>query len=67
VLLSGAIVVEQVFGVRGLGLLTFDAVLTRDYPLLVGLTTFGAAVTLAGVLGADALYLVLDPRLRERG
>jgi peptide/nickel transport system permease protein len=67
VLLSGAIVVEQVFGVRGLGLTTFDAVLARDYPLLLGLTTLGAVVTLGGVLAADALYLVLDPRLRERG
>lgn len=65
-LLSGSIVVEQVFGVRGLGLLAFDAVLQRDYPTLLGLTTLGAVVTLVAVLMVDAAYGLLDPRLRER-
>ena len=66
-LLSGSVIVEQVFGVHGLGLLGFDAVLARDYPVLLGLTTLGALVTLAGVLAADAAYGLLDPRLRRSG
>jgi peptide/nickel transport system permease protein len=65
-LLSGSVIVEQVFGIRGLGLLGFDAVLARDYPTLLGLTMLGAVLTLAGVLAADAGYGLLDPRLKER-
>jgi peptide/nickel transport system permease protein len=64
-LLSGSVIVEQVFGIRGLGLLGFDAVVSRDYPVLLGLTMLGAAITLAGVLAADLAYRWLDPRLRE--
>jgi peptide/nickel transport system permease protein len=63
-LLSGSVVVEQVFGVRGLGLLGYQAVLARDYPTLMALTTLGALFTLGGVLVADAAYGLLDPRLR---
>lgn len=65
-LLSGSVIVEQVFGIRGLGLLGFDAVLARDYPTLLGLTMLGAVLTLAGVLAADAGYGLIDPRLKER-
>ena len=62
-LLSAAVIVEQVFGLHGIGLIAFDAVLTRDVPLLLGLTTVGAVVTLAGVLVADVAYGLVDPRL----
>jgi peptide/nickel transport system permease protein len=65
-LLSGSVIVEEVFGVRGLGLSGFDAVLQRDYPMLLGLATVGALLTIAGVLVADALSERLDPRLRGR-
>lgn len=65
-LLSGTVIVEQVFGIRGLGLAGFDAVLGRDYPMLLGLTMLGAVLTLAGVLAADVGYGLIDPRLRER-
>ena len=65
-LLSGSVIVEEVFGIHGLGLLGFDAVLARDYPVLLGLTTLGAVLTLAGVLLADLGLGLLDPRLRGR-
>jgi len=64
-LLSGSVIVEQVFGLHGLGWLGFEAVLQRDYPMLLGLATVSAVVTLAGVLAADAAYGAIDPRLRE--
>jgi peptide/nickel transport system permease protein len=64
-LLSGSVIVEQIFGVRGLGLLGFDAVLSRDYPVLLALATLGALLTLAGVALADAAYALIDPRLRR--
>ncbi len=65
-LLSGSVLVEAVFGVPGLGLLGFDAVLTRDYPVLLGLTSLGALVTLLCLLFGDLLSAAIDPRLRPR-
>ena len=63
-LLSGSVVVEQIFAWPGLGRLYFDAVLSRDYPLILGLTFFTSVLTLASVLAADVLYAVADPRVR---
>lgn len=64
-LLSGAVVVESVFAYPGLGKLTYDAVTTRDYPLLQGaflMATLG--VILANIL-ADLTYPLIDPRVRR--
>lgn len=64
-LLSGSVIVERVFGVRGIGLLAYEAVLARDYPTLMALATLAAALAAAGVLAADAAYQLVDPRLRS--
>ena len=40
-LLSASVIVEQVFGLHGIGMMAFDAVMTRDVPLLLGITTVG--------------------------
>jgi peptide/nickel transport system permease protein len=63
-LLSGSVVVEQVFAWPGLGRLYFDAVLSRDYPLILGLTFFTSILTLFSMLAADILYAAADPRVR---
>jgi peptide/nickel transport system permease protein len=65
-LLSASVIVEQVFGLHGIGMMAFDAVLQRDVPLLLALTTVAAVATLAGVLLADVGYGLVDPRLRGR-
>ena len=65
-LLSAAVIVEQVFGLHGIGMMAFDAVMSRDVPLLLGITTVGAVATLAAVLAADVAYGLVDPRLRGR-
>ncbi len=65
-LLSAAVIVEEVFGLHGIGMMAFDAVLSRDVPLLLGITTVGALVTLAAVLAADLAYGLADPRLERR-
>jgi peptide/nickel transport system permease protein len=65
-LLSASVIVEEVFGLHGIGRLAFDAVLARDVPVLLGLTTVSALATLAGVLAADLAYGLVDPRLRGR-
>jgi len=66
-LISGAVVTEQVFVLPGFGKLTLDAVFTRDYPVIEGvvlLTTVGYVLINFGV---DLLYSVLNPRIRVAG
>lgn len=64
-LLGGVIVVEVVFSWPGLGRLTFDAILSRDYPLILGTTAFSAVVILFANLLADLLHALADPRVRD--
>jgi peptide/nickel transport system permease protein len=63
-LISGSVIVEQIFQWDGIGLLYYDAVLSRDYPTVMGLTVATAVVTLLASLLADVLYAVADPRVR---
>ncbi len=63
-LLSGSVIIESIFAWPGLGRLYFDAVLSRDYPLILGLTFFTAILTLAATLIADLLYAAADPRVQ---
>ena len=66
-LISGAVVTEQIFVIPGFGKLTLDAVLQRDFPLDAGgraLVTFG--YVLINLL-VDLLYSVLNPRIRVAG
>ncbi|GBD31430.1 MAG: peptide ABC transporter permease [Gemmatimonadales bacterium] len=65
VLLSGAVLVETVFSWPGMGKLTVDAVLRRDYPLVLGATVLAALMVVLGNLLADLAYRVADPRTRE--
>ena len=61
-LASGAVIVERIFGLPGMGKLTFDAVLGRDVPVLMGAVTLAGAVTMLGTLASDILYAVADQR-----
>jgi peptide/nickel transport system permease protein len=63
-LISGSVIVEQIFQWDGIGLLYYDAVLSRDYPTVMGLTVATAVVTLLASLLADIFYAVADPRVR---
>jgi peptide/nickel transport system permease protein len=63
-LLSGVVVVEQVFAWPGLGLLALNAVQARDYPVLQGAVLLFAAFFLLVNLAVDLLYAFLDPRIR---
>jgi peptide/nickel transport system permease protein len=64
-LLSGTLAVEVVFGWPGIGRATFDALVARDYPLLMAGTALSAGFVLAGSFFAEALQTWLDPRLRD--
>src|SRR5215469_13142155 len=63
-LISGVVVTETVFAIPGLGRLTVDAILRRDYPIIQGIIlVFSAAYVLVNLL-VDLSYTVLDPRIR---
>jgi peptide/nickel transport system permease protein len=64
VLIGGSVVVERAFGIPGMGLLAFDAIATRDYPVVMAVATLSAVITMTGVLLADLLYAAVDPRIR---
>lgn len=63
-LISGSVIVEQIFQWDGIGHLYFEAILARDYPTVLGLTVATAVATLIASLIADLLYAVADPRIR---
>ena len=62
-LIGGSIVIEFIFSVPGMGQLSYEAVLNRDYPLIMAIFTLSALLTLIGILLADFLYTVVDPRI----
>jgi peptide/nickel transport system permease protein len=66
-LISGTVIVEQIFQWDGIGRLYFEAILTRDYPTVLGLAIATAVVTLFASLFTDLLYAVADPRIRPEG
>lgn len=65
-LIGGSVIFEQIFAIPGMGRLFYDAVMSRDYPLVMGILVIGAVLTLLGNLLADVSYAVADPRLRRR-
>ncbi len=65
--LTGSFAIEQVFSIPGLGRAYVQSVLDRDYPVVLGLTLFYAALLLAFNLLADLAYPLLDPRVRLGG
>jgi peptide/nickel transport system permease protein len=62
-LIGGSIVIETLFSIPGMGFLSYEAVLNRDYPLIMAIFTMSAMLTLLGILLADILYTVVDPRI----
>jgi peptide/nickel transport system permease protein len=62
-LLSGAVILEQIFSWPGMGSLFFDSIQRRDYDAIMGLTFIFSVLTLVGQLMADLLYAAVDPRV----
>jgi peptide/nickel transport system permease protein len=62
--LAGTLISEQVFNYPGMGLLFFNAAVSRDYPVLLGVIVVVGVATVLGSLLADVCYGVLDPRVR---
>jgi len=62
-LIGGSIVVETIFSIPGMGQLSFQSVQYRDYPMIMAIFTLSALLTLSGILIADFLYTLVDPRI----
>jgi peptide/nickel transport system permease protein len=63
-LIGGSIIIETVFAWPGIGRLAYQAVLARDYPVVMTVLTISAVLTLIGNFVADVLYGIADPRIR---
>jgi len=64
-LIGGSVIAETIFAIPGMGKLFYDAVLMRDFPVVMGILTIGSALTLVGNLLADVAYAWADPRVRR--
>lgn len=63
-LIGGSVIFESIFSIPGMGQLFYGAVMSRDYPLVMGELVIGAFLTLLGNLLADVGYALVDPRIR---
>lgn len=63
-LLGGSVIVEQMFGIPGLGSLAIDAVLARDIPMIQGVVLVAVVVSVLVNLAVDLAYVALNPRMR---
>jgi peptide/nickel transport system permease protein len=63
-LIGGSIIMETVFAWPGIGRLAYQAVLARDYPVVMTINTITAVLVLIGNFIADILYGIADPRIR---
>lgn len=63
-LFGGAVIVEQVFSWPGLGLITMNAIMSRDYPVIMGVALLTAVVVLMANLITDILYALVDPTIK---
>jgi peptide/nickel transport system permease protein len=65
-IIGGSVILEQVFAIPGMGRLIWEAVVSRDYTLIMGELTIVAVLTLVGNLLADLGYGLADPRIRQQ-
>ncbi|MGD8981569.1 MAG: ABC transporter permease [Desulfobacterales bacterium] len=63
-LISGSVIIESIFSWPGMGRMAYEAILARDYPIILTVNFVSAVLVLAGTFISDLLYLVVDPRIR---
>ena len=63
-LIAGSVFIETIFTIPGVGYLAFQSVLVRDYPMVMAIFTIGSSLSLVGILLADILLKVVDPRIQ---
>ena len=63
-LIGGSVIIESIFAWPGMGRMAYEAILARDYPVILTLNFVSAVLVLVGTFLSDLLYLVVDPRIR---
>ena len=64
IVISGSLLIEKVFNIHGFGLLGYNSILDRDYPVMLGILVFSSILYMLGNIFSDFLYCVIDPRIR---
>ena len=64
-LIGGSVIFESIYAIPGMGQLFYQSVMSRDYPVVMGILIIGALLTLIGNLIADVCYALADPRIRH--
>lgn len=62
--IAGAIIIEQIFNIPGVGLLTINSIVSKDWPIVYALLLLTSILTIVGILLADLLYAWADPRVQ---
>jgi peptide/nickel transport system permease protein len=63
-LIGGSVIIESIFSWPGMGRMAYEAILARDYPVILTVNFITAVLVLAGTLVSDLLYMVADPRIK---
>ncbi len=63
-LIGGSVIIESIFSWPGMGRMAYEAILARDYPVILTVNFISAVLVLAGTFISDLLYVVVDPRIR---
>ncbi len=63
-LISGSVIIESIFSWPGIGRMAFEAILARDYPIILTVNFVSAVLVVVGTFISDLLYMVVDPRIR---
>ena len=63
-LIGGSVIIESIFSWPGMGRMAYEAILARDYPLILTVNFVSAVLVLAGTFISDILYVIVDPRIR---
>ncbi len=63
-LIGGSVIIESIFAWPGMGRMAYEAILARDYPIILTINFVSAVLVLIGTFISDLLYLVVDPRIR---
>jgi len=63
-LVGGSVIIESIFAWPGMGRMAYEAILARDYPVILTVNFISAVLVLAGTFISDVLYMLVDPRIR---
>ncbi|MNC65689.1 Oligopeptide transport system permease protein OppB [compost metagenome] len=66
-IVTGSVVIEQIFGIGGIGKQFVEAITTRDYPIIMGITIFYGILLMLARFITDIAYVFVDPRIKLSG